>query len=418
MRRLSALTVYLIMSGVSSLAYATIFTGLAVYYISQVGLSPFQLVLVGTVLEGTILLFELPTGVVADTYGRRISVIIAMFILGLAFLLEGSLPFVTGILLAEAVRGLGHTFESGALDAWLADEIGEERLGAAYARAGQVGQAMGLVGTGLSVGLSYVSLQLPVLLGGGLLVALGVFLAFRMPETGFKPAGGGERNPLKAMGSTLRDGARVVRGSPLLLALVASQLVVGAGSEGFDRLWEAQLIRGIGLPYLGPVAWLGIISVAGQIVGFIALRVFQGRIERASATSAGAARALLLLQGLFIVFTVAFALAGNLPLALLALLLRGATGALIGPLAGAWTAQQIEGRVRATVLSMASLSNAFGQTAGGPGVGLLGNRSLRAALVVAGLLFSPLLPLYAWARRRGGRGEVGVEGEGEAVVSG
>lgn len=415
MRRLSALTVYLIMSGVASLAYATIFTGLAVYYISQVGLSPFQLVLVGTVLEGTILLFELPTGVVADTYGRRLSVIIAMFVLGLAFLLEGTLPFVAGILLAEAVRGLGHTFESGAIDAWLADELGEERLGGAYARAGQVGQALGLVGTGLSVGLSYVSLQLPVLLGGGLFVALGVFLAFAMPETGFKPEQGGERNPLKAMGNTLRDGARVVRGSPLLLALVASQLVIGAGSEGFDRLWEAQLITGIGLPYFGPVAWLGIISVAGQVVGFVVLRLSQGRIERLSADSGSAARALLLLQGLFIAFTLAFALAGNLPLALVALLLRGAVGALIGPLAGAWTAQQIEGRVRATVLSMASLSNAFGQTAGGPGVGLLGNRSLRAALALSGLLFAPLLPLYAWARSRTGRDAV-PEAEGEAVA--
>jgi DHA3 family tetracycline resistance protein-like MFS transporter len=417
MRRLNALTVYLIMSGVTSLAYATIFTGLAVYYISQVGLSPFQLVLVGTVLEGTILLFELPTGVVADTYGRRISVIIAMFVLGVAFLLEGALPFVAGILLAEAVRGLGHTFESGALDAWLADELGEQRVGAAYARAGQVGQVAGLVGTGLSVGLSYVSLQLPVLLGGALLVALGVFLVFAMPETGFVCAEGGHRNPLKAMGSTLRDGARVVRGSPLLLALVASQLVVGAGSEGFDRLWEAHLINGIGLPYLGPVAWLGIISVAGQVVGFVALRLFERRIDRASATSAGAARALLLLQGLFIAFTVAFALAGSLPLALLALLLRGAAGALIGPLAGAWTAQQIDGRVRATVLSMAGLSNAFGQMAGGPGVGLIGNRSLRAAMVLAGLLFTPLLPLYAWARRRSERGAP-PEAEGEAVVSG
>jgi DHA3 family tetracycline resistance protein-like MFS transporter len=417
MRRLNALTVYLIMSGVTSLAYATIFTGLAVYYISQVGLSPFQLVLVGTVLEGTILLFELPTGVVADTYGRRLSVIIAMFVLGLAFLLEGALPFVAGILLAEAVRGLGHTFESGALDAWLADELGEDRVGSAYARAGQVAQIAGLVGTGLSVGLSYVSLQLPVLLGGALLVALGVFLAFTMPETGFVPANGGERNPLKAMRNTLRDGARVVRGSPLLLALVASQLVVGAGSEGFDRLWEAHLINGIGLPYLSPVAWLGIISVAGQVVGFIALRLSERHIERASATSAGSARALLLLQGLFIVFTVAFALAGNLPLALVALLLRGAVGALIGPLAGAWTAQQIEGRVRATVLSMAGLSNAFGQTAGGPGVGFIGNRSLRAAMVLAGLLFSPLLLLYSWARRRS-ENDAPPEAEGEPVVSG
>ena len=86
----------------------------AIYRVQSAGLDPLQLVLVGTVLEITVFIFEIPTGIVADIYSRRLSTIIGYFLIGLGFMLEGALPFFGTILLAQIVWGIVATFQSGA----------------------------------------------------------------------------------------------------------------------------------------------------------------------------------------------------------------------------------------------------------------------------------------------------------------
>lgn len=74
---------------------------------------------------------------------------------------------------------------------------------------------------------------------------------------------------------------------------------------------------------------------------------------------------------------------------------------MASPLFNTWITQSIDQRVRATVLSMASQSDAIGQVAGGPVIGWIGTAmSLRAALVTSAVLLMPALPLVAAARRR------------------
>ena len=102
-----------------------IFTMSALYQVQRAQLSVIQLVLVGTVLELSIFLFEIPTGMVADAVSRRLSVILGVFLIGAGFLLEGALPIFATILLAQVLWGLGYTFTSGATQAWITDEIGE-----------------------------------------------------------------------------------------------------------------------------------------------------------------------------------------------------------------------------------------------------------------------------------------------------
>src|SRR5262249_45290039 len=92
MRKRNAYPIYLIVSGGVQLANTLIFTVLAVYYVTIVKMNPLQLVLVGTVLEATIFLCEVPTGVVADIFSRRSSIVAGMFVLGAAYLLEGAVP--------------------------------------------------------------------------------------------------------------------------------------------------------------------------------------------------------------------------------------------------------------------------------------------------------------------------------------
>ncbi|MFZ5823544.1 MAG: MFS transporter, partial [Bacillota bacterium] len=93
-----AASVYLVMRSVFALANSIMFTTYALYYVSMLGLNPLQLVLVGTAVEVAVVLFEVPTGVVADSYSRRLSLIIGTFVMAAAYLLEGSVPWLGGVL--------------------------------------------------------------------------------------------------------------------------------------------------------------------------------------------------------------------------------------------------------------------------------------------------------------------------------
>lgn len=117
-----AYSVYLLIRFVFSLAVSMSTVLSIVYHLEVVQLDAFQLVLVGTVLETSCFLFEIPTGVVADLYSRRRSVLIGMFLYGLGFLMEGALPWFAPVLLAQVVWGCGDTFITGALEAWIASE--------------------------------------------------------------------------------------------------------------------------------------------------------------------------------------------------------------------------------------------------------------------------------------------------------
>lgn len=130
-----------------------------------VQLDAFQLVLVGTVQETSCFLFEMPTGVVADLYSRRRSVLIGMFLYGLGFLMEGALPWFAPVLLAQVVWGCGDTFITGALEAWIASEEEDKPIDKVFLRGSQMGQIGGVLGVVLGTLLGNINLQMPLILG-------------------------------------------------------------------------------------------------------------------------------------------------------------------------------------------------------------------------------------------------------------
>lgn len=410
MNNQKAFRVYLIYRGAGAFLFSFIYLALAVYYVVTARLDPLQLVLVGTVLEGTIFLFEVPTGVVADTFSRRLSVICGQILLGLGFILEGLFPVFGAILLGEVVRGIGHTFVSGAESAWIADEVGEENIGEAYLRASQVSRVCGVAGVIASMGLASVQTNLPVIIGGVLFVCLGLFLALRMPETGFKPAPREGKGNWQAMGATFHDGLRVVRRRPVLLNILAIGFIIGLASEGIDRLGEAHLIRNIGFPTWGdlqPVVWLGIMDIGLMPLAILGAEVVRRRVDMNDPRVMS--RVLFVLSAVRIGGILAFALAGGFYAALLAVAIMAMTGSMMGPVYDTWLTQSIEPRVRATVLSMGGQLNATGQVAGGPLVGAIGSAfSIRAALMASGVLLSPVLVLY---------GRLAGRKKGEVVLS-
>jgi MFS transporter, DHA3 family, tetracycline resistance protein len=121
--KLDAIKVYLFIEFTVSALFSMMFVTMSLYEATVAGLTPVQLVLVGTTVEVSIFLFEVPTGIVADAYSRRISIIIGYFLMGFGFLVEGLFPAFLPIVLAQILWGLGYTFTSGATQAWISDEI-------------------------------------------------------------------------------------------------------------------------------------------------------------------------------------------------------------------------------------------------------------------------------------------------------
>src|SRR5262245_12503641 len=185
---------------------------MAVYLVQELHLSPLQLVLMGTAMEAAVFLFEVPTGVVADTYSRRLSLIIGYLGMGLAWL---AVAFVTAPWLAIvlwALWGISYTFTSGAEEAWIADEIGAEKVPRVFLRAARVGQAGAVVGLLLQVAVGAASLRAGVALGGAFPIAAGLACILFMKEHGFQRRPREERySPLKEMRTTAAAGARYAR---------------------------------------------------------------------------------------------------------------------------------------------------------------------------------------------------------------
>ncbi|MGA7731400.1 MAG: MFS transporter [Chloroflexia bacterium] len=427
-RNVRAYRVYLCMVGAVAFIFDLAFTVSAIYRIQTVHLDALQLVLVGTVLEATCFIFEVPTGVVADTFSRRLSIIIGTLLLGASFLVEGSLPFFWAVLMGQVVAGLGYTFTSGAIEAWVAGEVGEESLPHVFMRAQQAGMAGGLGGIAAAVGLGSLGLNLPFLAAGVLMLGVGIVLVWVMPETGFTPTPRGERTTWGAMGQTFLDGARVVRRKPMLITFLVIAAFYGIASEGMDRLWEAHFLTNFTFPSLGafnPVVWFGIISAGASLIGIATTELVRKRLKAERHETL--VRWLVAATGLRIVGGLVFTLAGNFWVALAGIWSRSIFGAISGPLYDSWVTRTIDPQVRATVLSMMNQMNALGQISGGPAIGWVGRAfGVRAALTISVLLLAPSLPLYWRAHRQGNDepaqsasmptiGEVAAVGEAEAV---
>lgn len=401
MKKMDAYRVYLSMEGGMSLFFSAIVTANMIYQVTTVGLNPLQLVLVGTVLEATAFLCEVPTGVIADVYSRRLSIIIGYIMIGLGFMLEGLVPRFEAILLAQVLWGMGYTFTSGATEAWIADEIGERNSGAAFMRSAQVGQLTAVAGAVLGILLGSLQLNLPVVAGGIGISMIGLCLILVMPETGFKPRPRGDRNTFQHMLQTARDGAGMVRRRPALLTILAIGAVYGVFSEGFDRLSTAHMLDNFTFPDFGgfqPIVWLGAIRILMMLLSAGVIEGLRKRID--TNNHHVVARALFFFYAILGSAVVAFGLAGSFWLAVVASMVASLARRISDPIYTAWVNQRIDPQVRATVISLSSQANALGQIVGGPAVGEIGLAiSIRAALVTAGLLLSPVLGLIRYTAR-------------------
>ena len=392
---------------------------MAVYLVRELHFSPLQLVLMGTAMEGAVFLFEVPTGVVADTYSRRLSLVLGYLGTGAAWAAIGfvSAPWV--VIALWGFWGFAYTFTSGAEQAWITDEIGVDRVSTVFLRGARFGQAGAVVGLLLQVAVGTLSLRAGVVLGGLFTIACGLAAALVMPETGFARGSHVRASPLAAMRTTAVRGGRFAFAQRVILLLIGVELFLGMSSEAFDRLKEAHFLRDVGLPAVGqlsPVVWFGSFWLAGMILNIAATGTLIRRVEHGGRPLV--ARYLLAFTAFELVAMLLFALTGSTWLAIAGLLGVFFARNMAGPLYDTWLTEQItDSSVRATVFSITGQSNAVGQAAGGPVLGVLGNVwGIRAALTAGALAIGPALGLYGRAIAHEGRESELAELPASAVV--
>jgi DHA3 family tetracycline resistance protein-like MFS transporter len=404
MRRADATRLYYLLQILLSMPTWVV---MSVYLVQELDLSPLELVLMGTAMEGAVFLFEIPTGVVADTYSRRLSLIVGYLGMGATWMLVGLVSAPWLIIALWGLWGLSYTFTSGAEEAWIADEVGPDKMGRVFLRGARlwyVGAVLGLV---LQVGIGIWSLRAGVVVGGAFTLLAGLICLLFMPETGFRRKPRAERgSALGELRTTATTGARYAWAAPVILLLVGVQLFMGMSSEAFDRLKEAHFLRDVGLPAVGdldPVVWFGIFWLVGLLIAFVATGWLIKRFERGGRKVVTSM--LFTLTAMELVAMLAFALTGSIWLAIAALLGVFFARDLANPLYTIWLNEQIrDSSVRATVLSISGQSNAVGQAAGGPVLGAIGNVwGIRAALTAGALVITPALWLYGRAIAHQGR---------------
>jgi DHA3 family tetracycline resistance protein-like MFS transporter len=403
MRRADATRLYYVLQILSAVPTWVV---MAVYLVQVAHLSPLQLVLMGTAMEAAVFLFEVPTGVVADTYSRRLSLSIGYVGTGLAWMLVALVTAPWAIIALWGFWGFSYTFTSGAEQAWITDEVGVDKVARIFLKGSRIRYFGAVLGLIAQVAIGIVSLRAGVIAGGAVTVLCGVLCILLMPETGFRRRPREERgSALSELRSTAASGVRYAWAAPVIVLLVGVDFFMGMSSEAFDRLKEAHFLRDVGLPgvgHLDPVVWFGLFWLVGMVLGFVGTGRILKRFERGGREIVTST--LFALTVMELVAMLAFALTRSVWLAIAALLGVFLARNLGGPLYTIWLNDQIrDSSVRATVLSISGQADAIGQAGGGPILGLIGNVwGIRAALATGALAIAPALGLYARAMRHKG----------------
>ncbi len=349
---------------------ASFIWGINTIFLLDAGLSNLEAFAANAFFTAGMVLFEVPTGVVADTRGRRTS-----FMLGAATLVVTTLLYLLLWQISaafwmwavvSALLGLGFTFFSGALEAWVVDALKSVGFKGAmetvFARSQIVGGVAMLVGSVLGGFIAQVSnLGVPYIIRAVLLaVTLAVAYLF-MKDLGFKPER--SRSPLKDVRKVLRASVDSgLKNPPVRWLMLAAPFTAGVGFYVFYAM-QPHLLELYGNKEAYGIAGLVAAIVAGaQIAGGVAApRIRQLFRRRTTAILCGvvATGFTLLLTGLI----------ANFWIVLVLLVVWGLIFAAVTPIRQAYLNSLIPSQQRATVLSFDSLMGSSGGVVAQPILG-------------------------------------------------
>jgi MFS family permease len=347
------------------------------------------------------MVFEVPTGVIADTVGRRASLLLCLVTLFVTTLLYVATAWrgwgFWAFAWVSVLLGLGFTFYTGTVDAWVVDALKATGytgpLESVFAR-GQMffgaGMLVGTIGGGL---LGQIRLDIPYLVRAALVVPLFLLAWFRMPEIGFTPRALELRRVPMEMRRIFVEGLRygwhnpVVR--PVMFASLVGMSFMIFGFYSWQRYFLDLLGRNL--------VWVdGLIS---SLVGLslIAGNALVGPLSRVVRTRTGL---LMLSVAAQAALVVACGLLRNFFVVVSLYLVYGVAIGLLLPIKQAYLNAHIPSAQRATIISLDSMFASSGGVIGQSVWGWVARmRSIGTAWAFSGVTLLIGIPLYWLARR-------------------
>jgi len=296
----------------------------------------------------------------------------------------------------SVMLGLGYTFYSGAVEAWMVDALKAARfngsLDQVFARSNLVTGAAMLVGTVGGGFLGDIDLAIPFLLRAALMAFLLIFAYFTMHDIGYTPRAlsmGAIPAEMRSVAiSSLRLGWRV---RPLRLLMFANLLQAGFLYWGFYA-WQPYFLELLG----GSAVW-----VAGVIAALVSLSTMAGNglVEWFSRFCERRTTLLLWASLCGSLAAIGVGLAGSFWMAVGLLLVYMATVGVITPVRQALIHQLIPSETRAAVVSLDSLVASSGGILGQAGLGYVSQMgSIARGFVIGGAATLTAFPLYGLLR--------------------
>ena len=392
---------YLVLMLGNTLA-ASFIWGINTIFLLDAGLSNAEAFAANAFFTAGMVLFEVPTGIVADTIGRRVSYLLGTVTLTVSTVLYVALWHVEAPFwewaAASILLGLGFTFFSGAVEAWLVDALAATgfrgELETVFGR-GQIVSGIAMLTGSVAGGLiaQATSLGVPFVVRAGVLAVMFVVAWRLMHDVGFTPQKG--QRPLPEMRRIASDSIEYGWRVPAVKWLMVESLFTGGvGIYGFYAL-QPYLLELYGDPHAYQIAGLSAAIVAGaQILGGMAAprirRRFQRRTSALIATASLSTIAVALMGTVehfwpVIAFTVVWSL------------LFAATM----PIRQAYMNGLIPSRERATILSFDSLMSSAGGVWAQPALGRAADvwGYAPSYLITAGIS-ALALPALALSRRQ------------------
>ncbi|HZX07743.1 MFS transporter [Kribbella sp.] len=356
----------------------------SVYLVVDAGLSPAELVLIGSVQSAFALVFEVPAGVIADTISRKWSLVISQVLMGTAMLATGLVTSFPALLATQVLWGISWTFASGSDVALITDELDDPgTVNLVLARAARVqltGAATGLVILGV---LAWTTRRdVTIVIAGAGMTVLAVYVAVRFTEHNFVPTRG---RRWTASWNTFRGGVTLVRQNRGILLIFAATFLVNGASDAAGRLTQKRLLD-LGLPATpDPIIWFTALGVTGLALGAVVLRLATRRISGAHAAGD---YALAALAGVVSMLLLAFA-PGPAVGAIAVVLLNGIVTPLTRVISTIWVNARTTAGIRATTHSFLAQLEYLGEITCGLTVSTIaGLTTVPLALTACAVLFA------------------------------
>ncbi|HHW01856.1 MAG TPA: MFS transporter [Thermoanaerobacterales bacterium] len=375
---------YPVLLFLSNMAQGLLAPVLIIFYRKN-GINLFEIGLVSSIFEISMLLFEIPTGYVADIFGRKLSVLCSFASFAAAGVTFAIFKNLTGFVLASIIQGIGFTFISGALQAWAVEILKSNRQDSSiqnvFASGTQSRIAGFLAGSifGGWLGLAKMNVVWMIYIGINMAALLYAFINMkerrcdeRSESEGAQPETGIKRVFKTAFASSSDHFMTII------ILLFAACIFYEFSMSPISEYWTVFFAEDLHMPEL-VFGWvIAVSSILLIVIIDPASKFLQTRVSNAGALVA----INIMLMAVIFLFGVSF----NPIMAIIVYIIYKILASIYEPIRDTFINAHIQDKYRATVLSVYNMAGSAGEVISGVGIGWVAQKfGIRASFYASGL---------------------------------